>query len=118
MLGVLVHRRRGLSLPNQVEGGASIARKTHNCELVAEGEACLVCRLQIGRWLVGIAAKALPPPAPKLIAMVVIEPPNPVTPRVEETECGAIWPIGNLAVAASLHVPLVELRFADQVGGV
>src|ERR1700682_1510552 len=118
MLRVLVHPHRWMSRPDQVEGGALIARKTYNSELVAEGEACLVCRRQIGRWFVGIAAKALPPPAPKLIAMVVIEPPNPVTARVKETGGCAIRPIGNLAVAAGLHVPFVELRFADQVGGV
>jgi len=107
MLGVLVHRRRRLSRPDQAEGGASFAGETHDRELVAEGKASLVCRWQIGRWLVGIAAKALPPPAPKLIAMIVIEPPNPLTARVEVTVGGAIWPIGNLAVAAGLHVPLV-----------
>ncbi len=112
-LAVPVDLRRGLARVREVDGRTVLVRRAadhRRAPVPAEGEARRVGGVQAGHGrLVRAAREGLAPPDAELVAVLVVEPPDPLAVGREHAVRRAVGPVRDLALLAARAVPGVQL---------
>src|SRR5690606_20464953 len=98
---------------HQVDGGAVLVRGAaddRRAAVPAQGETRGVGGVEARRGeLVLAALEALTAPDAELVAVLVVEPPDPLTVRREHAVRGAVGPMGHLSLLTGRPVPGIQL---------
>src|SRR5690606_34652525 len=112
-LAVAVDLHRLLPGAHQVDGGAVLVRGAaddRRAAVPAQGETRGVGGVEARRGeLVLAALEALTAPDAELVAVLVVEPPDPLTVRREHAVRGAVGPMGHLSLLTGRPVPGIQL---------
>jgi hypothetical protein len=125
MAGRLVQRGRGPAFEAmEVESHAATLRHPDRRHPLTEAESDRIARWNVRkRGLRGATDWAgeierLPHPPAALVAVGVVEPPDPFAVRTESAASRALWPVGHLTVPIEGAVPCVQLGGACRVRSV